>query len=410
MVLDYKTAEIVKDDRTAEELQSWPESRMVICLDDYYSKKAMIDGKTIYQYERALIEELGEDAEVRVAADSYNKKSIGLRLLKDKSDSLFAYLSARFKKEIDFQIRCVANTTRDDNTVYGCIFAPLEKADLLHAAILQYAKFPRNLLLKAIEEELSALRFRSFFFSDTRVEELKAKQRLLKNLPFGSDDATVQNIYDGNPASKVTIEEVMRISQLDEIKLAAQPPEQLQLFNFYFEQIVPLLLDFNIKQSLLHYLPKNNNNLTQINQVIGQYLNEVARDFGRHADDIAQFTAHHLFCMAYFYLQSTSSLESNLANIKKSLKNNGLEIKVYNNFEETLENLELLTPQTREKAKGLYVQLFGEDFSKSNGSLQNQLSHLTHAHTLFAGDAVKITAIEKKNSAVTSKLVAKHKK
>ena len=108
-VINFATGEFVEDDRPHEETQTWPEFRMVLCLDDSYQKRQLIDNKTIFAYEEYLKEGLKEPSIlVSMASDSYNNKAIGIRFA--KNSSTYNWVKEQLKNEEGFQFNSVQPT------------------------------------------------------------------------------------------------------------------------------------------------------------------------------------------------------------------------------------------------------------------------------------------------------------
>lgn len=138
MAIDFKTAEIIEDNRRENEKNSWPEQRMVICLDDSYKYKKMadLDNCTIFEYETKLNTMVPENCMVRMASDSYNRKAIAIRF--SPNSELYFYLKEQFKEiypQIQFrEIPVSANS----NIKYPVIFVPTNELSLLNDAIKKF--------------------------------------------------------------------------------------------------------------------------------------------------------------------------------------------------------------------------------------------------------------------------------
>jgi hypothetical protein len=150
--LDFITAEIVEDHREySSELNAWSEYRMVICLDDLYQEYKLPTNETLFEYEENIKSLLGDrNLLVRMAADQYNHKAIGIRFSPDSI--YYTKLTERFK-EPEFSNIGILNKflqdSRENN--YGVIFIPLEKFHILNNAIIATCHIER------IDKEISKI-------------------------------------------------------------------------------------------------------------------------------------------------------------------------------------------------------------------------------------------------------------
>lgn len=135
-VLDFATGDIIEDDRELDKLDAWTEFRMILCLDDHYQRAQVINNQTIFEYQEKLRKELGRDNDliVRMASDSFNHKAVAVRFSKylaKSPDPLYGTLKELLKDEEGFQFRVIVNRAGN----FNCVFAPLEKANILHQTI-----------------------------------------------------------------------------------------------------------------------------------------------------------------------------------------------------------------------------------------------------------------------------------
>ncbi|MFJ1267098.1 hypothetical protein ACD661_00845 [Legionella lytica] len=149
-ILSFDDGSIVLDQRTAGEVNSWPEYRMVMCLDEHYQHTPLINNQTIFEYEQFLQKEFSSNEIVaRVASTCFNQKAIaiGLRPTKDLIP-LCEHIKQHFEHEADFQVKrfnieMEIGSAGKKQFVYNCIFVPMHKVDLLHRAIADYS-FQKN--------------------------------------------------------------------------------------------------------------------------------------------------------------------------------------------------------------------------------------------------------------------------
>lgn len=135
VTLDFETGAEYSDDRTKEQLGDafWPEYRMVMCLDQTYQTQKFINNMTIFEYQEYLNKGFnGDQLMVRIAANCFNEKAIGLRFAPDSK--LCQKLQEVFLDHEDIQFKTVTFLEK-----YPCIYVPLEKADLLHQTIMEYS-------------------------------------------------------------------------------------------------------------------------------------------------------------------------------------------------------------------------------------------------------------------------------
>ena len=164
-VLDFASGEIVVDDRPQSECGPWPDYRMVMCLDDAYLKKKVIDNKNIFLYETVLKEALREpNLMVRMAADHFNNKAVAIRFKNGSYnfERVKQYLGltegVQFRNLDDLMI-----IIRDHHsTPYQCVFVPLDKVQLLHEAIC-FAS-PKVSVLKQLEDQIKKLKESHWYF------------------------------------------------------------------------------------------------------------------------------------------------------------------------------------------------------------------------------------------------------
>ncbi|VVC75516.1 hypothetical protein AQUSIP_08060 [Aquicella siphonis] len=138
-ILDYENSEIVEDKRSADELQPWPEYRMVLCLDDHYRSQKLIDGKSIFEYQDYLNEMFNEDVMVRMASDSFNRKAVGIRF--PQNSSFYKFIVNHLQQSPGFQHRQIAEAN-DSGRAFPVIFMPVEQVELLHKTLHLYRKTP----------------------------------------------------------------------------------------------------------------------------------------------------------------------------------------------------------------------------------------------------------------------------
>lgn len=174
-VLHFKTGKIVKDDRSQEEIGSWPDYRMVMCLDDSY-RQEVIGGKNIFAYETQMRDEFSsQNLLVRMATDIFNNKAIGINfpispLNKNKSTiAAFTAIEERLCLVEGFQFHSVVD---QDGAEYGFVFAPVEKADLLARVILQ---------INHPEEWKASLNYKLVSQIDTQIQKLSKSSFFLRD-------------------------------------------------------------------------------------------------------------------------------------------------------------------------------------------------------------------------------------
>lgn len=135
--LHYESGEIVEDTRSVDEVRPWPEFRMVLCLDAYYLQARIIANKNIFEYQDYLRDELHESVIVRMAADCFNRKAIGMRFM--PNSNLCKYIVSAMSKEPGVQQRFVPEAN-DTGRIYTVIFVPQPLADKLNRIISRYQK------------------------------------------------------------------------------------------------------------------------------------------------------------------------------------------------------------------------------------------------------------------------------
>ncbi|CDZ79101.1 hypothetical protein BN59_03418 [Legionella massiliensis] len=188
--LDFVTGEVVVDERSAAEIDLWPEYRMVMCLDDSYSELKVIDGFTLFEYEEELKADLNDPSLlVRMAADSFNNKAVAIRFPLDSQ--VYNAVRETLGEEEWFQFR------RADRwgLSYGCVFAPINKAQLLHNALLPY--FPRLYFVDRINQQIERLSESHWYFRElpAKVERLtELRDQLIA--AKGSSNAQLLAIID----------------------------------------------------------------------------------------------------------------------------------------------------------------------------------------------------------------------
>ncbi|MDI9817973.1 MULTISPECIES: hypothetical protein [unclassified Legionella] len=216
--LDFDTAEIVIDERNEAEADVWQEYRMVMCLDDYYQKTAIIDGKTIFDYENSLKEGFGDETlVVRMASDSYNNKAIAIRF-PNRSPVI-----AAIKREFDdFQFETINSTDpREGGQLFCCVFAPVDKIDLLHQA-LQTAMLKHQVAQK-INTETSRLSVRRWYLRDAseKIASLNALKDQITNTPAKSTKKDIlqiiKNWENEEPSSTVLSDKIKNNNQLMDV-------------------------------------------------------------------------------------------------------------------------------------------------------------------------------------------------
>ncbi|CDZ79102.1 hypothetical protein BN59_03419 [Legionella massiliensis] len=165
-VLDFVTGEVVVDERSAEEIELWPEYRMIMCLDDSYLEHKAIDGFSVFEYEEELKADLNDPSLlVRMAADSFNNKAVAIRF--SLHSPVYTAVHEALEEEEGVQFR-----TLGEGVPYRCVFVPIEKVELLHNALLPYA--PRLYFADKINKQIERLSESHWYFRDVpaKVERL----------------------------------------------------------------------------------------------------------------------------------------------------------------------------------------------------------------------------------------------
>jgi hypothetical protein len=186
-ILDFATGEIIEDERSQEEIEAWSESRMVMCLDDSYKHKIVINEQSIFDYENAMRAQLGEQLIVRVATDIFNNKSVAISF-PNKSEA-YKLVKKRLSAVEGFQFRSVNDDY--DGKQYLCVFAPIEKADLLHQAIHQvihpeaWSSSLRGQVIYIIDIQINKLSESHWYFRDAS-EKIKALMVLKDRIEMAS--------------------------------------------------------------------------------------------------------------------------------------------------------------------------------------------------------------------------------
>ncbi|MBX9702729.1 MAG: hypothetical protein K2X39_01120, partial [Silvanigrellaceae bacterium] len=174
--LDFATGEIYVVQPLQNEQPAWPEFRMVMCLDQTYQEKMVINNQTLFDYERAMREELRiPNLLVRMAVDSYNGKAVGIRFPKDAP----AYTSIKdsLQSEPGFQFSTIASTYQEDqynsDKPFDCVFAPIEKVELLHKAL--WLTVLKNQTANLVDGQITKLSESHFWLrnDDIKISHLK---------------------------------------------------------------------------------------------------------------------------------------------------------------------------------------------------------------------------------------------
>ncbi len=193
--LDFDTGDIVIDERNEADIGVWPDYRMVMCLDDYYKKTALINGRTIFEYENSLKNDLGNDRlMVRMASDSYNNKAVAIRF-PNKSPT-FELIKTELKNKAGFQFRTVDSTAPEDGgEPFSCVFAPLDKIELLHQTM---QKIMSETVLKyqvaqSIDSEIIRLKKSHWYFRDAS-EKISVLTDLRSRIASASGESTKEDL------------------------------------------------------------------------------------------------------------------------------------------------------------------------------------------------------------------------
>ncbi len=179
-ILDYRSAEIVIDHRPLEELQAWPEFRMVICLDNRYKKMKVINDSSIFDYQKELINLVGDKRlGVRIGVDSINQKCVAIQFSPDSK--LYEFLKKKLSGENSIKLCKIDNTSFNDGHSYPVIFAPVKKSELLHEAIVTYSATVKLLNTLKIRQEEKETYLNDIYQYANRIKELANQQVTLLN-------------------------------------------------------------------------------------------------------------------------------------------------------------------------------------------------------------------------------------
>lgn len=177
-VLDFEEGVVIETDpRSEEEIKPHLEYRMIMCLDDsYQTESTEINDITVFAYEARLRKNLEkEDLLVRVAADTFNHKAIGIRfprLQANTPSNDFSFIQKNLNERLDMppcQFREIAEYKSGKDVITDCLFVPLSHADSLHEVIEQIpnqVRAQKKETLDAIDQQLEALERYRLFMSE----------------------------------------------------------------------------------------------------------------------------------------------------------------------------------------------------------------------------------------------------
>lgn len=154
-VINLATGEKSEDSRSREEADPWLEYRMIMCLDHRYHTTPVINGHTLFSYEAALQKLHGSDLiQCRVAADSFNDKAIGLRLV---SRAPFTqYIRDKLISLPGVQTKFIQSTETqgpEASRPFPCIMVPYAQVGLLHRAIIEDPETLSGQILSALKTD-----------------------------------------------------------------------------------------------------------------------------------------------------------------------------------------------------------------------------------------------------------------
>lgn len=133
VVLDFAEGTVVPDNRLEQEFSVSKDYRMVMCLDESYQTKIVVNNQTIFEYQKLLQDILKVPSLlVRIASDSFNDKALAIRL--PSNSPLCPFIRQRLGGEQGFQLQEGPNY----DGKFVCAFIALDKADLLHKCIVEY--------------------------------------------------------------------------------------------------------------------------------------------------------------------------------------------------------------------------------------------------------------------------------
>ncbi len=182
-VLDFKKGTVVENghDENGENVSN--EYQMVMCLDETYQSKKVINEQTIFEYEESLKHTLGiPDIMVRIGSDSFNNKAIGIRF--PTNSLIFPFIKEKLKDNIGIQYKKI-ETFEKSNETYDCVFVPLDRQESLHNVIVEYKQYEQDEIVKNLKNLTSDC------FKE--IGRFRSAYKILKNLNNIIEDNTISS-------------------------------------------------------------------------------------------------------------------------------------------------------------------------------------------------------------------------